>query len=292
MPDLHRPLQRRALVLGLPAALVSLHGCAMNPLPPQRHRELLKNGTTAIDVIVDGDGPAIVMLPSSLRDSEDFDEVAALIAARGFRVLRPQPRGMGRSSAPPPGMTLDTLAGDVAFTIERLGGGRAVVVGHAYGHWTARVTDMNHPALVRGVVVLGASAQVFPPGMAEALAIASDPTRPDPERLAALRLCMFAPGNDPTPWLQGWHPALRAAYRAAGQLPAKSVWFGRSHAPILDLQGGQDAWRPASTRNELKALLGDKVTVQVITQAGHALVPEQPRAVAQAIADWAQALPA
>lgn len=167
MPDLPRPLQRRALVLGMPAALVSLHGCAMNSSPPPRHRE-------------------------------------------------------------------------------------------------------------RGVVVLGASAQVFPPGMAEALAVASDPTRPDPQRLAALRLCMFAPGNDPTPWLQGWHPGLRAAYRAAGQSPAKSVWFGRSHSPILDLQGAQGAWRPASTRNELKALLGDKVTVQVIAQAGHALVPEQP----------------
>lgn len=283
--------QRRHLVLGIPAAVLSLYGCAMNLPPPSRRRELLVHGNTVIDVIVDGAGPAIVMLPSSLRDSEDFDDVAALIASQGFRVLRPQPRGIGQSSAPPADMTLDTLADDVALTIERLGNARAVVVGHAYGHWTARVADMNHPAIVRGVVVLGASAQVFPPGMAEALAIASDPDQPERDRLAALRLCMFAPGNDPAPWLRGWHPAVRGAYRSAGQSPPKSVWFGRTHSPILDLQGGQDAWRPASTRNELKDLLGDKVTVQVIANAGHALVPEQPRAVAQAITAWVRNLP-
>ena len=57
---------------------------------------------------------------------------------------------MGRSSAPPADMTLATLAADVALAIERLGNGRAVVVGHAYGHWVARVTGLNHAPRVRG----------------------------------------------------------------------------------------------------------------------------------------------
>lgn len=255
-----------------------------------RRRELLDLGDARIDVIVEGAGPAIVLLPSSLRDSEDFDPLAESIAAEGFQVLRPQPRGMGASSPPPPGMTLETLAADVAGVIGQLADGPAVVVGHAYGHWVARVTDLRHPRAVRGVVVLGAAACQFPPGMAEALAIASDPQRGDEERLAALRTCMFAPGNDPRPWLAGWHPQWRAAYRAAAQQPPRDEWSGRTHAPLLDLQGARDAWRPPATRGELRDAIGERVTVRLIEGAGHALVPEQPRAVARAIVDWVRQL--
>ncbi|HSV34751.1 MAG TPA: alpha/beta hydrolase [Ramlibacter sp.] len=257
---------------------------------PPRRRELLQPGNAQVDVIVDGAGPAIVLLPSSQRDSEDFDDLAARLAAQGFQVLRPQPRGMGRSSPPPADMTLATLAQDVALSIERLASGPAVVVGHAYGHWVARVTDMNHPQLVRGVVVLGASAKVFPPGTAESLAIASDPSRPESDRIAALQKVMFAPGNDPRAWLAGWHPQLRAAYRQAGRQPPKEVWFNAANAPILDLQGDSDPWRPASTRNELRDVLGDKVTVHVIANASHAMVPEQPAAITQAIVAWVRTL--
>lgn len=251
-----------------------------------RRRELLPIGDALIDVIIEGTGGTLILLPSSLRDSEDFDELAELLAAAGFRVLRPQPRGMGRSSPPPSGMTLETLADDVAGVIEALSAAPAIVIGHAYGHWVARLADQRHPHLVRGVVVLGAAARQFPPGMAEALAIASDPAREEQERLSALRLCMFAPGNDPRSWLQGWHPRWRAAYREASGYPPKEQWFGRGHAPVLDLQGSHDPWRPPATRRELADALGAKVTVREIANASHALVPEQPRAVADAIAAW------
>jgi pimeloyl-ACP methyl ester carboxylesterase len=188
------------------------------------------------------------------------------------------------------GLSLNVLADDVALAIERLGGGRAVVVGHAFGHFVARVLDMNRPALVRGVVALGAAARTFPAGLPESLAIAADPTRPRDERLAQLQFSMFAPGNDASPWLDGWHPELRAAYRAASAVPAKDTWWPVSHSPVLDLQGAQDRWRPPATRSELQDLLGDKVTVREIPGAGHALIPEQPGAVAEAVTEWVRAL--
>jgi pimeloyl-ACP methyl ester carboxylesterase len=232
-------------------------------------------------------GAAIVLLPSSQRDSRDFDELARRLTARGHRVLRPQPRGMGASSPPPPGMTLHTLAADVAATIEACAAGPAVVVGHAFGHFVARVTDLDHPRQVRGVVVLAAAARHFPPGLSAALDLAAD-TQPRARRLASLQQAFFAPGNDPTAWLAGWYPQLRAAYRAAGTTPAKDRWWPVSHAPILDLQAADDPWRPPSTRFELREALGAaKVTVEVIARASHALVPEQPAAVADAIAEWA-----
>lgn len=269
--------------------LMLLGGCASSTYP-QRVRQLVTDGHVQIDVIVEGNGPTIVLLPSSQRDSEDFDDLASRLASQGFRVLRPQPRGMGQSRGPMDDLSLHALARDVAFTVERLGGGRAVLVGHAFGHFVARVVDMDHSGLVRGVVVLGGAAKTFPTGMVEALAVAANPQRPREERLNALRLSMFALGNDPTSWLEGWHPEVSKFYRSAGQYPSKDVWWPVSNSPILDLQGAQDPWRPESTRNELKDQLGNKVTVKVIQHAGHAMVPEQPAAITLAITSWVRNL--
>ena len=258
--------------------------------PVHRRRELVEAGGARLDVIVEGEGPAIVLLPSSLRDSEDFDGLAQLLAGEGFLVLRPQPRGMGRSSDPQTGMTLETLADDVAAVIAQLADGPAIVAGHAYGHWVARITDLRHPDNVRGVVLVAAGARDMPAHLREQLAIASDPGHAEQDRLQALRACMFAPGHDARAWLTGWHPRWRQAYAQARQHPPMDTWFARAHAPILDLQAAQDPWRPPATRNEVADAVDVPVTVQVIADASHALVPEQPAAVASAIATWARAL--
>ncbi|NRF71974.1 alpha/beta hydrolase [Aquincola sp. S2] len=246
-----------------------------------------------LEVLVDGRAgdPGLVLLPSSQRDSLDFDELVQRLVGHGFRVLRPQPRGMGRSSPPPPDFTLHTLAADVAQAIEAVVAGPALVAGHAFGHFIARVTDLDHPARVRGVIVLAGAARSFPPGLSQALDIAADPTQARERRLQSLRKAFFAPGNDASVWLEGWHPQLRELYRRAAAVPAKDRWWPVTHAPILDLQGAQDPWRPPATRDELKDCLGEeRVTVRTIAGASHALIPEQPAAVADAIAAWAGTL--
>lgn len=256
-----------------------------------RSRELLVKRDLRIDVLIDGAGPAIVMLPSSQRDSLDFDAVALRLAGAGFKVLRPQPRGMGRSTGPLQGLDLGAFAGDVMRVIDRFGDGRAIVAGHAYGHFVARVTDLHYPDRVRGVVLLAGAARLFPVGLTRDLDLASDPGQPRSERLAALRRAFFAPGNDPSAWLEGWHPGLRDTYRRAAATPPRQAWWPVGNSPILDLQGECDPWRPEDTRSELREVLGPLVTVQVIADASHALVAEQPHAVADAIVDWARALP-
>lgn len=268
----------------------------MTPAAVLRRREMVCTRAGEIDVVIDapenGTGPAIVLLPSSQRDSLDFDPLAQQLALLGHRVLRPQPRGMGRTTLSLEQLTLHSLAQDVIDTVQALGGGSAVLVGHAFGHFIARVADMDHPQCVRGVVVAGAAARVFPAGMAESLDLASDARQPAALRIAHLQRAFFAPGNDPTAWLEGWHPELRAVYRAAGTVPPKDRWWTVANAPVLDLQGAQDPWRPPESRGELQDLLGaEQVTVQVIDQASHALVVEQPVAVAAAIARWMALLP-
>jgi pimeloyl-ACP methyl ester carboxylesterase len=265
-------------------------------LPPSQAsaehvRELMKYGDVAIDVIVDGNGPAIVLLPSLARDSEDYDAVARGLANAGYRVLRPQPRGIGRSRGPMRNISLHDLAMDVAEVITRLGAGRAVLVGHAYGNWVARMTAVDHPQLVRGVVIAAAAAKQYAPELTVAVTKAGDPALPDRERLEALRFAFFAPGNDATVWLTGWHPEVRDSQRAAVAAVKQDEWWSGGSAPLLDLQAAQDPFKPETNRSEMKDEFGDRVTLVVIDNASHALIPEQPKAVVNALVAWVSSLP-
>jgi pimeloyl-ACP methyl ester carboxylesterase len=251
-----------------------------------------------IEVAAEGHGPLIVMLPSRGRGADDFDEVAGELVKAGFRVLRPQPRGAALSLGPMQNLTLHDLAHDVAAVIRNAGnGGPAIIVGHAFGSWVARMTAIDHPELVRGVVMAAAAAKAYPVGfpgaqeLSEAVRKSGDFTLPDGERLRYLRLAFFAPDSDPRIWLQGWHPAADEMQLAAGRATEQSEWWSGGGVPLLDLQGELDPFKPRSMANEMREEFGERVSVVVIQDASHALIPEQPDAVAAAILAWIKKLP-
>jgi len=259
-------------------------------LAQERTRSLVKYDTVEIDLIAEGRGPLIVLLPSRGRDSEDYDEVAAGLAKEGFRVLRPQPRGMHASKGPLKDITLHDLARDVATVVEREKAGPAVIVGHAYGNWVARMAAVDHPKLVRGVVLAAAAAKKFPPRLSQLVSKSADQSVPEAERLAAMQEIFFASGNDPKIWLKGWWAEASEAQRVAAANVKQSDWWHAGTVPLFDLQAGIDPFKPKGTENELKDEFPDRVTVVVIPNASHALLPEQPAAVVQAIAGWVRKL--
>ena len=115
---------------------------------------------------------------------------------------------------------------------------------------------------------------------------------PKKARLEALRLAFFAPGNDPRPWLHGWYPRTQAMQAASSRGAVKQeVWWHAGTAPLLELIPDSDPFKPPKDWDQLKNEFGDRITVKVIQGASHALFPEQPEAVAEAIAAWAQDLP-
>ena len=67
--------------------------------------------------------------------------------------------------------------------IERENAGPAVIVGHAYGNWVARMTAVDHPKLVRGVVLAAAAAKKFPPRLSQLVSKSADASVPEAERL-------------------------------------------------------------------------------------------------------------
>jgi len=254
-------------------------------------RYFVPAGAARIAVLAEGEGVPLVLLPSSSRDSEDFAVVAAALGARGFRVLRPQPRGILGSEGPLTGITQHDFAADVAAVIRHANRGPAIVLGHAYGNWVARTVAADFPDLVRGVVLAAASARASAPALGAALNQAMDAGLPEAVRLAALRLAFFAPGHDPAGWLEGWHPGVTAAQRAATAAAPRAEWWTAGRAPVLDVQAAADPWRPPGTENDFRQDLGaGRVTVVVIPEASHALFPEQPAALVDAVAGWARRL--
>lgn len=118
---------------------------------------MVSHGDAKLEVLAQGKGPTIVMLPSLGRGATDFDAIADKLAEAGFRVLRPEPRGIGKSTGPWQGVKLEDLAADVAAIIEQDKNGPAFVVGHAFGNRVARMLATARPELVAGVSLIAAN---------------------------------------------------------------------------------------------------------------------------------------
>jgi pimeloyl-ACP methyl ester carboxylesterase len=255
-------------------------------------RILVRRPDVTIEVLAQGSGPRIVLLPSLGRGAGDFDRIAQRLAGAGFRVLRPQPRGIGESRGPMTGIDLHDFAADVAAVIAHDGGGAAFVVGHAFGNRVARMLATDRPDLVRAVSLVAANVghAPSPPEVRAAIRASADPALPDAQRLAALQFAFFAPGNEARSWLKGWHPDVLAAQRIAGDRTSREEDYAAGQAPILYLQPDHDPLAHAQDAKEFKRALGDRVTIVVVRNCSHAAVAEAPDAISDALIDYAVAL--
>jgi pimeloyl-ACP methyl ester carboxylesterase len=255
-------------------------------------RTVIAHGDVRIEILGQGQGNLIVLLPSLGRGAADFDAVSERLAGAGYRVLRPQPRGIGGSRGPLAGIDLHDCAADVAAVIEQDNNGPAFVVGHAFGNRVARMLATDRPELVRAVALVAANIgkAPSPPRMRAAIRASADPSLSDAERLEALQFAFFAPGNDPRPWLQGWYPEVLAAQRIAGDRTSREEDFAAGQAPILYLQPDHDPLAHVEDAEAYARQFGARVTVVVIERASHAVIAEQPEAVSAALIAYARGL--
>jgi pimeloyl-ACP methyl ester carboxylesterase len=239
---------------------------------------------------VEGSGPNVLMIPSLGRGASDFDELGRRLVAAGFTSVRPDPRGIGRSTGPMDGLTLHDLAADAALVIEALGGQPVVVVGHAFGQRVGRTLAADRPELVKAMAMIAAGGKApMKPGAAEALMGCFRLDRPDAERMVDVKFAFFAPGNDTSIWRGGWHSEAATAQIAATRAtPVEGWWNAGSSTPLLVIQGLQDTVAPPENGRMMKAELGDRVELLDIDDAGHALLPEQPEKIAAAIIAFAR----
>lgn len=240
-----------------------------------------------LEVYADGSGPALVVLPSYGRGAgADFESFASRVSGAGFRVLRPQPRGIAGSKGRMEDISLHDQADDVALVIRELTDGAAVVLGHAFGHGVAKTVAADYPSLVFGAILASAQCSSVPPEIERTPHQACDLSAPIEERLAALRKGFFAPNHDASVWLDGWYPeTMQMQVNSVKRTPANE-FSGAGNAPLLEIVPDSDPFKPRPYWGELRQQFGDRVTTEIIADASHALFPEQPDRVADVVIEW------
>jgi haloacetate dehalogenase len=106
-----------------------------------------------------GAGTPLVLLHGHPRTHTTWHAVAPLLSRAGFRVVCPDLRGYGHSSAPHADAAHEAysdraMARDVVALMEALGHRRFAVVGHDRGSYVAYRTALDHPDRVTALGVL------------------------------------------------------------------------------------------------------------------------------------------
>jgi len=287
---------------------------------PWGHRDITANGMRFHAAEL-GDGPLVLLLHGFPQFWWSMRHLLQDVASAGYRCVAPDLRGYGGSDKPPRGYDAFTLAGDVAGMIRALGARDAVLIGHDWGGFAAWTTAALYPALVRGLVVLGAAhplrartALVTDPG---GQLRASAPlftyqlpwwperalVRRDAEAVATLLTAWSAGGWRDDEALRRYrahmqiphvaHSALeyfrwwmRSQFRADGLRFARLLRRSRIQAPTLQLHGGADPFVLPRTAAGSGRYVDGAYSWRVIADAGHLLPEEKPKLVGQEILHW------
>ncbi|HEY8489616.1 MAG TPA: alpha/beta hydrolase [Dehalococcoidia bacterium] len=183
---------------------------------------------------IQGEGDLLVLNHGLGQTSRRFREQVPVWSGR-FRVVTWDNRGWGRSG-PAERYTLDRFAGDAATLIRHVGGGPAVVYGISWGGVLALKLALDHPDLVRALILDSTSSEVNVAAAARWRQLGDAAER---EGLAALDwpldLVTEAPGPEEA------RAFARACYCVASTCEQPlTPYLGRVTAPTLVLAGEHD----------------------------------------------------
>jgi pimeloyl-ACP methyl ester carboxylesterase len=96
------------------------------------------------------DGPAVMLVHGFPQNWWEWNELIGPLAADGYRVLCPDLRGSGWSSAPRSLYTKAEMAEDLAVVLGKLGVDKVRLAAHDWGGLVAFVLMLRHPEKVTG----------------------------------------------------------------------------------------------------------------------------------------------
>lgn len=230
-------------------------------------------------------GPAVLLLHGAGGSHLSWGDIAAGIAAEGFRVLVPDLPGHGASDGPAL-TSIPALAGWLDAFLAATGVERAAVAGHSMGALAALELAARHPQRVRRLALLGA-ASTMPVNQA-----LLDMARDDPPAAGAL-IAKWGFAKEPPPL-----PELVTGL--AGQLgdcPPGSLHAGLAacnaydggddaaalvRCPAAVIIGGQDRMAAPDSGRALAGTMPHGRAV-VLGGTGHMMMAEHPGAVRNAL---------
>lgn len=240
-----------------------------------------------------GEGPRVVMFASAGREASDFNELATELAQNNYRTLLPDPPGIGGSDLLQKPTLKDIaktqIRGSLWLDYKSSPTDEIVYIGHAFGNRVARMAAHQNPENVRGVILLAAGGQVpMEPEAQQAARNIFNPLRSYKSRMKDVKFAFFAEGNEVPPhWKRGWHTKTAMAQgKALAASYEDDSWHCAGGVPMLIVQPMQDRLAAPENAYALKEKCSQDIEIVEVQNAGHALLPEQPEAVAKAVLDF------
>jgi pimeloyl-ACP methyl ester carboxylesterase len=136
---------------------------ALPELAGVSHRYVELGGGVTIHVAEAGpaDGPPVMLIHGFPQNWWEWQAVIGPLAADGYRVLCPDLRGAGWSSAPADRYLKSDMADDLARVLDRLAVGPVRLVAHDWGGPVATIMMLQHPERVSGFFGLNTSGPWF-----------------------------------------------------------------------------------------------------------------------------------
>lgn len=276
----------------------------IQPYPGSFHIQQVQANGTTLHVRVGGTGPAVVLL-HGYGDTGDMWAPLATALMGNHTVIVPDLRGMGLSAVADQGFEKTNQAKDIADVLDALHVEHADIVGHDIGNMVAFAFAERYPARTSHLVMMDAPV----PGVGPWDDILKSPLLwhfrfggHDMERLVQGRERIYLDRfwNDFAAKPARFDEASRAHYADLYAKPGRmhagfaqfaafdqdvidnkaSVGHGRLKMPVLAIGGDHSL---GSTMAYIMRFAADNVREVVITDSGHWLMEEQPKATVAAI---------
>ena len=246
-----------------------------------------------MDYFEAGDGPERVVLVHGFQASgRIWQPLQARLPLR-FKSIAVNNRGAGQTTAPAEESAYGgkPFADDIFELVSQLGWSDFTLVGHSMGGATAMQFAVDHPDLLKGLVLLDPAAPdgILPPGENLEAAIDARMQRRAEQRAAA-PLVELATAELPSDVRQ----ALAADIAAAPEQRLRGSWrsmatlrlgdrVGKLPMPVLLMGGDQDQLVPLSSMLSTYAKLPDGSGLQIWHGAGHSPNLSHPDALCETL---------
>lgn len=239
-----------------------------------------------------GVGPRVILLASAGREGSDFNELVPDLTDAGYRTVVIEAPGINDTP-----MLADASLYNFAEQVKAVldadtqakGEGPAIVIGHGFGNRVARASAYKYPNQIKGLILIAAGGlNEIEPTANTALKNVFNPISSFKKRRADIEYAFFAPGNDiPDHWQKGWHTETAKLQGKATAATPDTKWVAGGTGPVLVVQATEDRIAPKKdTADVLQTKYPQRVSIVLIDNAGHALLPEQPDLISAAVLDF------
>jgi pimeloyl-ACP methyl ester carboxylesterase len=249
--------------------------------------------------------PPLLLLHGGAANTHWWDWLAPELAGAS-RLLALDFPGHGRSAWPrPPRYRMPDFVAAVVGFAKELGIRRLDLVGHSMGGKVGMLVAARHPRLVRSLVIVDATPDVSPDGLAEMRQISTRPLRLFPSRHVAARSFRLIPPETVSPPARCQALALESArHRGFGRwiigpdreffrrVVPQVAWpaLSRIRCPTLILRAERSSILSRQTAEAMRCAI-PRATLLEVPDTCHHLVFEDPAKVGRAIRKFLAAHP-